>query len=40
MLRQTPFRPQVKAAEVARVVRFLAAEAPVAMTGAAVEVFG
>jgi 3-oxoacyl-[acyl-carrier protein] reductase len=40
MLRQTPFQPQVKAEEVARVVCFLAAEAPAAMTGAAVEVFG
>jgi hypothetical protein len=30
----------VKAQEVARVVRFLAAEAPPAMTGAALEIFG
>jgi NAD(P)-dependent dehydrogenase (short-subunit alcohol dehydrogenase family) len=40
MLRQTPFAPTVSAAEVAGVVRYLAAEAPLAMTGSAVEVFG
>jgi NAD(P)-dependent dehydrogenase (short-subunit alcohol dehydrogenase family) len=40
MLKQTPFAPQMSAADVARVVRFLAAEAPFAMTGSAVEVFG
>ncbi|GAC1608985.1 MAG: 3-oxoacyl-[acyl-carrier-protein] reductase [Myxococcales bacterium] len=40
MLKQTPFAPQMKAEEVARVVRFLASEAPFAMTGSAVEVFG
>jgi 3-oxoacyl-[acyl-carrier protein] reductase len=40
MLRQTPFPAQMSPVEVARVVRFLAAEAPMAMTGSAVEVFG
>ena len=40
MLRQTPFPAQMEAADVAKVVRFLAAEAPFAMTGSAVEVFG
>ena len=40
MLRQTPFAPDLQPAEVARVVRFLAAEAPYSMTGSAVEVFG
>jgi len=40
MLRQTPFPPQMEPADVAKVVRFLAAEAPFAMTGSAVEVFG
>jgi 3-oxoacyl-[acyl-carrier protein] reductase len=40
MLRQTPYAPQITAADVARVVLFLATEAPIAMTGAAVEVFG
>jgi len=40
MLRQTPFPAQMEPADVAKVVRFLAAEAPFAMTGSAVEVFG
>ena len=40
MLRKTPFEPQMTPGDVARVVRFLAGEAPFAMTGSAVEVFG
>jgi len=40
MLKKTPFDPQMTPADVARVVRFLAGEAPFAMTGSAVEVFG
>jgi 3-oxoacyl-[acyl-carrier protein] reductase len=40
MIRQGPFQPQMKAEDVARIVRFLAVEAPLAMTGSAVEVFG
>ncbi len=40
MLAKTPFPPEMKPREVAEVVRFLAAEAPFAMTGSAVEVFG
>ena len=40
MLRKTPFPPKIQPGEVAQVVRFLAAEAPFAMTGSAVEVFG
>jgi 3-oxoacyl-[acyl-carrier protein] reductase len=40
MIRKTPFEPQMAPEDVARVVRFLAAEAPFAMTGSAVEVFG
>lgn len=40
MIRKTPFEPQMKPADVAGVVRFLAFEAPFAMTGGAVEVFG
>ena len=40
MLKKTPFEPQMSPGDVARVVRFLAAEAPFAMTGSAVEVFG
>jgi 3-oxoacyl-[acyl-carrier protein] reductase len=40
MLKKTPFPPQIEPAEVAQVVRFLALEAPFAMTGSAVEVFG
>lgn len=40
MLAQTPFRPAMSAEEVARVVGFCAAEAPDAMTGSDVEVFG
>src|SRR5438105_2852428 len=40
MLRRTPFPAQMEPADVAKVVRCLAAEAPFAMTGSAVEVFG
>ena len=40
MLEKTPFPPDIQPREVAQVVRFLAAEAPLAMTGSAVEVFG
>ncbi len=40
MLRQTPFEPEVEPEEVARVVRWCALEAPDAMTGANLEVFG
>jgi NAD(P)-dependent dehydrogenase (short-subunit alcohol dehydrogenase family) len=40
MLEKTPFAPEIQPGEVARVVRFLAAEAPFAMTGTAVEMFG
>jgi 3-oxoacyl-[acyl-carrier protein] reductase len=40
MIRQTPFPARMQPAEVAKVVRFLCAEAPFAMTGSAVEVFG
>jgi NAD(P)-dependent dehydrogenase (short-subunit alcohol dehydrogenase family) len=40
MLKKTSFPPRIQPGEVAQVVRFLAAEAPFAMTGSAVEVFG
>ena len=40
MLKKTAFPPQIQPGEVAQVVRFLAADAPFAMTGSAVEVFG
>ena len=40
MLRQTQFEPEITPAEIASVVRFLAMDAPMAMTGSAVEVFG
>jgi len=40
MLKKTPFPPLITAADVARVVKFLCTEAPFAMTGSAVEVFG
>jgi len=40
MIRQGPFEPQMQPADVAAVVKFLAAEAPLSMTGTAVEVFG
>jgi NAD(P)-dependent dehydrogenase (short-subunit alcohol dehydrogenase family) len=40
MLRQTTFTPAMTAAEVARVVVFAALDAPDAMTGANLEVFG
>ncbi len=40
MLRQTPFEPQMTPEEVAKVVVFAALDAPDAMTGSNVEVFG
>jgi NAD(P)-dependent dehydrogenase (short-subunit alcohol dehydrogenase family) len=40
MLKQTPFEPKVEPGEVARVVQFLALEAPMSMTGAALDIFG
>jgi NAD(P)-dependent dehydrogenase (short-subunit alcohol dehydrogenase family) len=40
MLKQTPFSPQLRPQDVARVVKFLCTDAPFAMTGSAVEVFG
>jgi 3-oxoacyl-[acyl-carrier protein] reductase len=40
MIRKTPFAPQMSPGDVARVVHFLASDAPFAMTGSAVEVFG
>ena len=40
MLEKTPFNPDLQPDDVARVVGFLAGEAPFAMTGSAVEVFG
>ena len=40
MIRQGPFEPAMQPEDVAKVVRFLATEAPAAMTGSAVEVFG
>ena len=40
MLKQTPFKPVLRPQDVARVVKFLCTEAPFAMTGSAVEVFG
>ncbi len=40
MLRKTPFPPRLQPQEVARVVKFLCTEAPFAMTGSAIEVFG
>ena len=40
MLRQTPFAPVIQPQEVAKVVAFLCTDAPFAMTGSAVEVFG
>ena len=40
MIKKTPFAPAMQPADVARVVRFLCTEAPFAMTGSAVEVFG
>lgn len=40
MLRQTPFPAQMTTKDVAGVVRWLSADAPMAMTGSAVEVFG
>jgi NAD(P)-dependent dehydrogenase (short-subunit alcohol dehydrogenase family) len=40
MLKKTPFAPELSPQDVARVVFFLCTEAPFAMTGSAVEVFG
>jgi hypothetical protein len=40
MLAATPFAPEMQPGEVARVVGWCAAEAPAAMTGSDVEVFG
>jgi NAD(P)-dependent dehydrogenase (short-subunit alcohol dehydrogenase family) len=40
MLRQTPFAPEMTPEDVARVVVFAALDAPAAMTGANLEVFG
>jgi len=40
MLAQTPFAPKMQPTEVAEAVRYLALEAPMAMTGAAVDLFG
>jgi 3-oxoacyl-[acyl-carrier protein] reductase len=40
MLKKTPFPPVLQPQELAKVVRFLCTEAPFAMTGSAVEVFG
>ena len=40
MLARSGFRPQRSPAEVAKGVRFLCAEAPAAMNGSLVEVFG
>ncbi|HZR11140.1 MAG TPA: SDR family oxidoreductase [Myxococcales bacterium] len=40
MAEQTPFPPRMRPEDVARVVKFLCTDAPFAMTGSAVEVFG
>ena len=40
MLEQTAFPPRMRPEDVARVVKFLCTDAPFAMTGSAVEVFG
>ena len=40
MLKQTSFPPQVKAEEVAEVLRFLAVDAPMSATGTSVDIFG
>jgi 3-oxoacyl-[acyl-carrier protein] reductase len=40
MLKKTPFPPVMQPQDLARVVRYLCTEAPFAMTGSAVEVFG
>jgi NAD(P)-dependent dehydrogenase (short-subunit alcohol dehydrogenase family) len=40
MLVGSPWKPEMTPAEVARVVRFLCAEAPLSMTGSLVEMFG
>jgi NAD(P)-dependent dehydrogenase (short-subunit alcohol dehydrogenase family) len=40
MLRKTPFAPVMKPHDVAKIVTFLCTEAPFAMTGSAIEVFG
>jgi NAD(P)-dependent dehydrogenase (short-subunit alcohol dehydrogenase family) len=40
MLRQTPFEPRMTPGDVARVIVFAALDAPLAATGANLEVFG
>jgi NAD(P)-dependent dehydrogenase (short-subunit alcohol dehydrogenase family) len=40
MLRKTPFRPEMSPEEVARVIAWCAGEAPLAITGSNLEVFG
>jgi hypothetical protein len=40
LLEKTPFAPRMKPADVAEVIAWCAGEAPDAMTGADVEVFG
>ena len=40
MLKKTPWPPQMSGEEIARVVKFVAGEAPFATTGSAIEVFG
>jgi 3-oxoacyl-[acyl-carrier protein] reductase len=40
MLKGSGWEPEMTAGEVARVVRFLCAEAPLAMSGSLVEMFG
>jgi 3-oxoacyl-[acyl-carrier protein] reductase len=40
MLKKTPYPPVMQPADVAKVVKFLCTEAPFAMTGSAVEIFG
>jgi NAD(P)-dependent dehydrogenase (short-subunit alcohol dehydrogenase family) len=40
MIKKTPFPAQMQPRDVARVVTFLCTQAPFAMTGSAVEVFG
>jgi 3-oxoacyl-[acyl-carrier protein] reductase len=40
MIKKTPFGPVMQPADLAKVVKFLCTEAPFAMTGSAVEVFG
>ena len=40
MLKQTPYSPEMTAEDVAKVIAWCAGEAPDAMTGSNVEVFG